>query len=78
MERAVMSPEQDRRTTAETMHKTAEALERSEATLHESAEQSPDEATTRRLHDLGDAVTREAKKIDKRAAEIVSRAETSA
>ncbi|MGW4947286.1 hypothetical protein ACWEOZ_37525 [Actinoplanes sp. NPDC004185] len=72
------SHEQDRRTTAATMHETAEALERSEATLHESAEKSPDEATTRRLHDLGDAVTHEAKKIDERADTIAPRTRTSA
>ena len=55
------------RSTAEAMHDTAEALERSEAALHESAERSPDEQTRRRLHALGDAVTREAKHIDRRA-----------
>jgi hypothetical protein len=60
------------------MHETAEALERSEATLHESAEKSPDEATTRRLHELGDAVTCEAKAIDKRADAISARDETPA
>jgi ABC-type transporter Mla subunit MlaD len=49
------------------MRDTAEALERSEAALHESAERSPDEQTRRRLHALGDAVTREAKDIDRRA-----------
>jgi ElaB/YqjD/DUF883 family membrane-anchored ribosome-binding protein len=52
------------------MHETAEALERSEATLHRSAEESPDEETTRRLHDLGDAVTRQAKDIARRADEV--------
>lgn len=70
------SPDDDRRATAETMHETAEALERSEATLHESAEKSPDPATTRRLHKLGDAVTREAKAIDKRADVIAPRTGT--
>jgi hypothetical protein len=49
------------------MHQTAEALERSEAILHESAEKSPDEETRRRLHRLGDEVTRQALAIDKRA-----------
>ena len=49
------------------MHDTAEALERSEAILHESAERSPDEETRRRLHRLGDEVTRQAMDIDKRA-----------
>jgi hypothetical protein len=49
------------------MHDTAEALERSEAILHESAEQSPDRETRERLHRLGDEVTRQAMNIDKRA-----------
>jgi hypothetical protein len=57
----------NQRDTAETMHDTAEALERSEAILHDSAESSPDAATTRRLHALGDEVTRQAKAIDRRA-----------
>lgn len=55
------------RSTAETMHETAAALERSEAILHDSAEKSPDPETTRRLHSLGDEVTRQAKEIDARA-----------
>ncbi|MEV6492674.1 hypothetical protein AB0M20_29245 [Actinoplanes sp. NPDC051633] len=58
------------------MHRTAEALEHSEAILHNSADKSPDEATTRRLHDLGDAVTREAKMIDERADVIAPRTDT--
>jgi hypothetical protein len=49
------------------MHDTAQDLERSEASLHDSAERSPDEETTRRLHRLGDHVTRAAKDIDARA-----------
>ncbi len=49
------------------MHETAEALERSEAILHDSAENSPDEETRLRLHRLGDEVTRQAVDIDKRA-----------
>jgi hypothetical protein len=49
------------------MHDTAEALERSEAILHESAEQSPDPETRERLHRLGDEVTRQAMNIDRRA-----------
>jgi hypothetical protein len=52
------------------MHETAEALERSEAKLHRSAEESPDEETTRRLHELGDEVTRRAKDIDRRADDV--------
>ena len=59
------------------MHETAEALERSEATLHRSAEKSPDQATTRRLHQLGDAVTCEAKAIDERAGLVARRDEIS-
>jgi hypothetical protein len=59
--------ENDRRLTAGAMHETAEALERSEAVLHESAERSPDEETRQRLHRLGDEVTRQAKEIDRRA-----------
>jgi hypothetical protein len=58
---------QDKRGTAAAMHDTAEALERSEAILHESAEKSPDEQTRRRLHRLGDEVTRQAVDIDERA-----------
>jgi hypothetical protein len=57
----------DRRDTAETMRETAEALERSEAILHDSAEKSPDAETTQRLHALGDEVTRQAKEIARRA-----------
>jgi hypothetical protein len=49
------------------MHDTAEALERSEAMLHDSAERSHDESTRQRLHALGDEVTRQAKSIDRRA-----------
>jgi hypothetical protein len=54
------------------MHETAEALERSEAILHESAERSPDEVTKGRLHRLGDEVTRQAKDIDRRADAVES------
>jgi hypothetical protein len=72
------SDEQDLRSTAETMRDTAAALERSEASLHESAERSPDEQTRQRLHALGDAVTREAKRIDKRADVIAPAAATPA
>jgi hypothetical protein len=49
------------------MHDTAEALERSEAILHDSAEKSPNEQTKQRLHDLGDEVTDQAKNIEQRA-----------
>lgn len=66
-EPAVTVNENDRRPTAGAMHETAEALERSEAVLHESAERSPDEETRQRLHRLGDEVTRQAKEIDRRA-----------
>ncbi|MFI5934655.1 hypothetical protein [Actinoplanes sp. NPDC051494] len=59
-----------RRATAETMHDTAVEIERSEAILHECAERSPDEATARRLHSLGDQVTGEAKRIDARAHDL--------
>ena len=64
---AVTVNKNDRRATAGTMHETAEALERSEAILHESAERSPDEQTRQRLHRLGDEVTRQAEDIDRRA-----------
>jgi hypothetical protein len=57
----------DRRDTAATMRDTAQKLEQSEAILHDSAERSPDPATARRLHRLGDEVTRRAKDIDRRA-----------
>jgi hypothetical protein len=63
----VISEERDSRSTAETMHDTADALEVSEAILHDSAEKSPDRATTRRLHALGDEVTSQAKAIERRA-----------
>jgi hypothetical protein len=56
-----------RRSTSDTMHSTAEALERSEDILHESAARSPDPETARRLDDLGDQVTEQAKLIDRRA-----------
>ncbi len=49
------------------MHDTAERLERVEARMHRSAEESPDLLTTARLHARADAVTAEAKKIDDRA-----------
>jgi hypothetical protein len=49
------------------MHDTADALERSETMLHDAAERSHDEPTKRRLHALGDEVTRQAKNIDRRA-----------
>jgi hypothetical protein len=64
---SVTANQQDRRGTAEAMHQTAEALECSEAALHASAERSPDEETRRRLHRLGDEVTRQATAIEKRA-----------
>jgi hypothetical protein len=60
----------DRQSAADAMHDTADALERSEAILHDSAERIPNEETTRRLHNLGDNVTRQAKVIDKRAGSI--------
>jgi hypothetical protein len=60
----------DRRRTAQTMHDTAEALERAEATLHRSADASPDAVTAQRLDRLGDAVTAEAKAIDRRADDL--------
>jgi hypothetical protein len=58
------------RTTA-ALESTSERLEDAEATLHRSAEASPDEASRRRLHALGDQVTSEAKAISKRAARLV-------
>jgi hypothetical protein len=67
MNRCVTANQKDKRGTAAAMHETAEALERSEAILHESAEQSPDAETRRRLHRLGDEVTRQAMDIDRRA-----------
>jgi hypothetical protein len=53
--------------TAAAMHDTAEQLEEAEATLHGSAEAARDQATTERLHQLGDEVTAQAKDIDRRA-----------
>jgi hypothetical protein len=52
------------------MYDTAEALERSEAALHDAADRIPDAVTARRLDALGDEVTRQAKSIDKRAASL--------
>ena len=49
------------------MHDTAEQLEVAEAILHRSAEESPNPATTTRLHALGDEVTAQAQGIDRRA-----------
>ena len=49
------------------MHDTADELEGAETVLHRSAEASPNETTAARLHALGDAVTGEAKAIDRRA-----------
>jgi hypothetical protein len=67
MQARVTANQKDRRGTAAAMHETAEQLERSEAILHDSAEKSPDEETRRRLHRLGDEVTRQAMNIDERA-----------
>lgn len=67
MDRSVTANQKDKRGTAAAMHETAEALERSEAILHESAEESPDAETRRRLHRLGDEVTRQAMDIERRA-----------
>lgn len=53
--------------TAASMRRTAAALECTEAVLHRSAEASPDQPTTDRLHRLGDAVTAQAKDIERRA-----------
>ena len=55
------------RETTDSMHRTAAELEETEAALHRSAEASPDRRTCDRLHRLGDAVTAEAKNIDRRA-----------
>jgi hypothetical protein len=62
-----MTTKPDRRSTGQAMRDTAEALERSEALLHDSAERSPDDATSLRLDRLADEVTRQAKRIDRRA-----------
>ena len=53
--------------TADLMRDNADELERAEAILHRSAEASPREQTTRRLHQLGDAVTAQAHAIVERA-----------
>ena len=52
------------------MHSTAERLEEAEAILHRSARESPSDAVTERLHALGDKVTAQAKKIDRRADQL--------
>jgi hypothetical protein len=53
--------------TVAAMYDTAERLEVAEAILHQSAEASPNEETTARLHALGDEVTAQARNIDRRA-----------
>jgi hypothetical protein len=60
-------PPDERERTAAAMHATAAQLEVAEDILHGSAEQSPNEETTARLHALGDDVTAQAKLIDRRA-----------
>ncbi|MBG0560825.1 hypothetical protein [Actinoplanes aureus] len=64
-----------RQRTAATMHDTAEKLEVAEAILHRSAEDSPDPATTTRLHTLGDDVTAQARAIAERA-DLLTQADT--
>jgi hypothetical protein len=49
------------------MHGTADRLEVAEAILHRSAEESPNDAVTTRLHALGDQVTAQARDIARRA-----------
>jgi hypothetical protein len=61
--------------TAAAMHDTAEQLEEAEAALHRSAERSPNEETTARLHALGDDVTSRAREIDRRADRLTKRPE---
>ena len=58
---------QDRGTTADRMRATADALEEVEATLHRSAEAAPDPVAGQRLHEVGDRVTEEAHKVQRRA-----------
>jgi ABC-type transporter Mla subunit MlaD len=53
--------------TAAAMHGTAERLEAAEANLHRSADESPSDAVTARLHALADQVTAQAQDIDRRA-----------
>ena len=53
--------------TAAAMQDTAEQLEQAEASLHGSADRSPNAETTERLHALGDDVTAGARDIDRRA-----------
>jgi hypothetical protein len=49
------------------MRATAKQLEVGEAILHRSADASPDEGTSARLDALGDKVTAQAHRIDRRA-----------
>jgi hypothetical protein len=56
--------------TAARMQDTAADLEVTEAALHRSAEASPDQRTTDRLHRLGDQVTAESRAIAARAEEL--------
>jgi hypothetical protein len=60
-----------RERTVAAMHDTAEQLEVVEGVLHRSAEASPNEQTTHRLHALGDAVTEQARHIDERADQMI-------
>ncbi|HEX8343791.1 MAG TPA: hypothetical protein VF657_03455 [Actinoplanes sp.] len=53
--------------TARILRDNADTLEDAEAVLHRSADASPRDETTRRLHQLGDAVTAEAHTIQDRA-----------
>ena len=66
-------PDQQARTVA-AMHDSADGLHVSAGTLHRSARQSPSEATTGRLHALGDDVTTQAHDIDRRADQLTGRA----
>ncbi|GAA2887968.1 hypothetical protein Acy02nite_81920 [Actinoplanes cyaneus] len=53
--------------TTRVLRQNADDLHKSGEVLHHSAEESPEQETTQRLHDLGDAVTTEANAIDERA-----------
>lgn len=62
------------RRTTQVLHQNADDLHKSGAVLHQSAEASPKQETTRRLHVLGDAVTTEAHAIDGRVDRLERRA----
>jgi hypothetical protein len=71
-----MSASRSSQETAQILRDNADRLEDAEAVLHRSADASPRAETTRRLHQLGDAVTAEAHAIQDRAQRLHAEGET--